>query len=331
MELIHVLQNSLLVLMVLSQQIPKLMKNGCNKIVLLSKITNTLSAEALKLVIGCETSMEVWTTLKQQFAPNSEFHIMRLKSILQNIRKGSDSIDKYLLRFINVRNNLAVVGVSMSDQDIKMLILAGLPNEYAHTRQIIRGKDHITMEEVRSLLLSAEFELELEQKGPPFSPMNAMVANNVGYVGTSPRFSSNEVACSVPNAPSGFIVATPGPIIASSTSYMPTGVTPQVGVFSNNAYVQSQANTVPNNYPQFPNNNNSRNGGNNNINSNSGSYFKPRFNSNQDPLKCQICEKPGHSAYKCFQRNPQKQGEASSSTVECHICKKSGHTTKTCR
>ncbi|XP_062009327.1 uncharacterized protein LOC133725928 [Rosa rugosa] len=144
----------------------------------ISLITASLSADALTLVIGCETSMEVWTTLKQHYAPKSEFHIMRLKSTLQNIRKGSDSIHKYLLRFKDVQNQLAVAGVRMSDEDMKTLILAGLPSEYAHTRQIIRGKNSITMEEVRCLLLSAEFEFEVEHKAHHLSPFTAMVAHN---------------------------------------------------------------------------------------------------------------------------------------------------------
>lgn len=67
---------------------------------------------------------------------------MQLKYTLQNIPKGSDSIEKYYLRFKIVRDQLAVVGVRMSDQDIKILIL-GIGSEYGHTRQIIRGKKTI--------------------------------------------------------------------------------------------------------------------------------------------------------------------------------------------
>ncbi|XP_024177723.1 glucan endo-1,3-beta-glucosidase 6 [Rosa chinensis] len=100
-------------------------------------ITNTLYADALTLVIGCQTSKEVWATLKQRYGSISEYHIMQLKSNLHNIHKGSDSIEKYLLRFKSVRDQLTTVGVRMSDQDMKILFLAGLPSEYGHTRQVI--------------------------------------------------------------------------------------------------------------------------------------------------------------------------------------------------
>nr|XP_011468453.1 PREDICTED: uncharacterized protein LOC105352625 [Fragaria vesca subsp. vesca] len=134
-------------------------------------ITTTLSADALTLVIGCQTSREVWLTLKQRYAFVSEFHIIQLKSTLRTIQKGSDSVKKYFLRFKSVSDRLATAEVTINDQDAKILILAGLPIEYSHTRQIIRAKIDIGMEEVRSLLLYAEFELELKHKSCSFSPM----------------------------------------------------------------------------------------------------------------------------------------------------------------
>ncbi|PRQ42768.1 putative tubby-like domain, gag-polypeptide of LTR copia-type [Rosa chinensis] len=65
-----------------------------------------------------------------------------------------------------------------TDQDVKVLILAGLPSEYGHTRQIIRGKPNIDMEEVRSLLLSAEVEIELEHNSSPLLSLTALLAHS---------------------------------------------------------------------------------------------------------------------------------------------------------
>nr|XP_011465568.1 PREDICTED: uncharacterized protein LOC101296574 [Fragaria vesca subsp. vesca] len=63
----------------------------------------------------------------------------------------------------------------MNDQDAKFMILAGLPSEYGHTRQIIRGKSGMNMNEVRSLLLSAEYEIELKNKAN-LSSLSTMIA-----------------------------------------------------------------------------------------------------------------------------------------------------------
>ncbi|XP_040375361.1 uncharacterized protein LOC112202138 [Rosa chinensis] len=231
----------------------------------ISMITNTLSAEALTLVIGCETSMEVWITLKRHYAANSEFHIMRLKSALQNIRKGADSIDKYLLRFKTVRDHLAVVGIRISDQEVKSLILAGLPCEYGHTRQIIREKNPISMEELRSLLLSAEFELELKHKTHPVTPLTTVVANNSSMSFPDSHFSSfvipsttvpqrgknhidynNTSTCHVP------VVAKSSISALTSTHTSPVtqiACTPQSAILSNNVNIATayMSNTMASN------------------------------------------------------------------------------------
>ncbi|PRQ29319.1 putative gag-polypeptide of LTR copia-type [Rosa chinensis] len=117
-------------------------------------ITNTLSPDALTLVIGYVKLQRRYGLLSSK--DMVQFLSITIMSNLHNIHKGSDSIEKYLLRFISVRDQLAAVGVRMSDQHMKILFLAGLPSEYGHTRQIIRGKNNITMDEIRSLLLELE-------------------------------------------------------------------------------------------------------------------------------------------------------------------------------
>ncbi|PRQ21857.1 putative transcription factor interactor and regulator CCHC(Zn) family [Rosa chinensis] len=80
-------------------------------------------------------------------------------------------------------------------------------------------------------------------------------------------------------------------------------------------------------YPNFPSNKGTNNY-NNRSNKNNG---KPRTNGNFiNVIVCQICEKPGHSAYKCYYRNCQQQHGASSSSVVCQICDKIGHPASKC-
>ncbi|KAM5576988.1 hypothetical protein ABKV19_007701 [Rosa sericea] len=377
---------------------------------IISIITNTLSPEALTLIVGCQSSMDVWLTLKKRYASTSESHIMQLKSSLHNIRKGPDSIEKYLLRFKSVRDKLAAVGVHMSDQDVKVLILAGLPSEYGHTRQIIRGKPNIDMEEVRSLLLSAEVEIELEHNSSPLSSLTALLAHSGilhngnssfngasqgmqwnGFVGlpvpynvSMPTFTSGVLMMSngsqpifmmgnvnsVPNMTSstGYIsspyvgrIQTPSSFVAqnggntngmqqiysgsqqlqnNSQNYYDGYSAQQFGSFSQNSNMQTQhsggltrlcspnegnfgsySENYSQGYPQFCNNKNSNITYRNNNTS-------PRFtNTNQGPIICQICEKPGHCASKCYYRN---RIEASTSIVECQICKRPGHSAKRC-
>lgn len=64
---------------------------------LISLITATISSEALAQVVGCTTALEVWNTLNDRYATISRSNVVQLKSNLQSIEKGSDSIEKYLL------------------------------------------------------------------------------------------------------------------------------------------------------------------------------------------------------------------------------------------
>ncbi|KAL6128630.1 hypothetical protein ACLB2K_071985 [Fragaria x ananassa] len=133
-------------------------------------ITNTFSTDALTLVIGCQTSKKVQILLRN------------------------------LLKFKSSRDQLAAFGVSISDQDVKLMILAGLPCEYSQTRQIIRSKNNIDLEDVRYLLLSAEAEIDFQNKAFALSSLSSMAGLN-GSVNHSsqnaqfgmPGFTQNQV------------------------------------------------------------------------------------------------------------------------------------------
>ena len=57
-------------------------------------ITATLSPIALSCAIGSTSSRELWTRLKEQFSTVSKTSIFQMKSNLQNIRKGADTISQ---------------------------------------------------------------------------------------------------------------------------------------------------------------------------------------------------------------------------------------------
>ncbi|PRQ40525.1 putative RNA-directed DNA polymerase [Rosa chinensis] len=446
----------------------------------ISMITNTLCPDALTLVVGCQSAMEVWLTLKKRYANVSESRIMQLKSAMQSIQKGSDSIEKYLLKFKSIRDQLAAVGVRMTNQDVKVLILAGLPSEYGHTRQIIRGKSNVDLEEVRSLLLSAECEIELENKSAslaPFAAKPAMLAQNGMF--HNPNYGMNSglmpstdfgqpfgmqsiLLSSLDNhgatqnsmspcvnydmtnmhqysaspattqygfvtpqttmtASTGFVV--PPTSVTSPTTFqhnfnLPNGSYQSMSSMGNNTFImnnnlgtegsynsmpsrfdfshqsagclaqngcnasvsygnqkqqahtmnncnynnlsqqnavmlqqqlsQKNAQTVASNngYQQgifsnsysdggysdgsvsYPNDKGTNNYNNRTNNNNA----KPRNTGNFiNVIVCQIYEKPGHGAWKCFQRNTRPQNGASTSSVICQICKKPGHSTVSCR
>ncbi|CAL9013531.1 unnamed protein product [Prunus brigantina] len=73
--------------------------------------------------------------------------------------KGSDSIEKFLLRLKHIRDYLAIAGagVSLSDDDMMIAALNGLPSKYDMIRTVLVARDtSLSFKDFRNQLLAAE-------------------------------------------------------------------------------------------------------------------------------------------------------------------------------
>ncbi|KAM1001536.1 hypothetical protein PS1_008017 [Malus domestica] len=144
-------------------------------------ITATLSPVALSCAIGSKSSQDVWIRLKEQFSTVSKTSIFQMKSNLQTIKKGSDSVSQYLHRIKEARDYLSAARVYFADEDIVILALNGLPSEYNTFRCVIRGRENvISLKEFRSQLLAEKVIVANSTTGPFIT---AMVANTVPHSG----------------------------------------------------------------------------------------------------------------------------------------------------
>ncbi|CAL8151065.1 unnamed protein product [Prunus armeniaca] len=75
---------------------------------LLSLLIATLSDEAIEYVIRSKTTFEAWMNLTDRYATLSSARVNLLKTKLQTAKKGTDSIEKFLLHLKHVRDQLAV-------------------------------------------------------------------------------------------------------------------------------------------------------------------------------------------------------------------------------
>ena len=131
-------------------------------------ITATLSSVSMTCAIGSTCSKDLWNSLKEQFSTVSRTSIFQMKSNLQNIRKGADSITQYLLKIKEARDYLSAAGVFFAEEDIVILALNGLPPEYNTFRCVIRGRENvISLKEFRSQLLAEESIVENLITGTP--------------------------------------------------------------------------------------------------------------------------------------------------------------------
>ena len=70
-------------------------------------------------VIPCKSSAEVWSVLEQIFSTKSKAKVLQLRFLLQTIKKGSGSLQDFVLKMKNTANELMAAGDQfISDDEI---------------------------------------------------------------------------------------------------------------------------------------------------------------------------------------------------------------------
>ena len=90
----------------------------------------TLSEDVLGIVVGLDTSVEVWNALVHAFAQVSNDRRLELKKRLTTIQRGSAPLQDYLRRFKTVCDDLATIGKSIPDHKKTFWLLSGLGKGY---------------------------------------------------------------------------------------------------------------------------------------------------------------------------------------------------------
>lgn len=94
-------------------------------------ITGTLSEEILGMVVGLDTATEVWKTLEDSFARDSQERKFYLSQKLHmNRNKGTSSINDYICSFKEICDELAAIGKPVNDRNKVFAFLNGLAPGY---------------------------------------------------------------------------------------------------------------------------------------------------------------------------------------------------------
>lgn len=154
---------------------------------LLTFTSSTLSPSILALIVGCILTTDVWKVLENRFSSISRSHVMNLKGELQNMKKGSNSVDVYLRKIKVVRDKLLAVGVFLDDEELLHIAIKGFPKEYNTIRSTIHTRStQISFDELATMLNVEEESLNegLEIKDPTFAMVvssNQRSSNNNSY------------------------------------------------------------------------------------------------------------------------------------------------------
>ena len=115
----------------------------------------------------------MWKVLEKHFASLSRSSVISLRNDLNNVKKGTNSIDVYFQRIKQILDKLAVMLVILDDEELLHVALDGLPSEYASFSSTIRTRsDVLLVEEFNTLLNAKEREIK---KRSSFVDVNTMV------------------------------------------------------------------------------------------------------------------------------------------------------------
>ncbi|KAH7855909.1 hypothetical protein Vadar_030516 [Vaccinium darrowii] len=249
---------------------------------LMSCISGTLSSTIYPVVINCGSSLDTWKNIEKWFTTLSRSHVHQLKNRLTTTTKGSNTMEVYLQQVKHLNDQLTLAGSPIDNEDLVLITLNGLSDEYRAFKTSIRTRSTpITMEEMCALLLSEAIHEETPHKSQSPTDINvAYVASrgnyshqgNRGYSSSNRGFKegfrgNNNRGGRFPSRRGGYRRGHRSSY--SGNSQGSTGYTPGSSTSQN-----TQGSTGY---------------------SHGGSY-------SSSSVVCQICDKPGHSAYNCWHR-----------------------------
>ena len=127
---------------------------------LLSWILSSIYENMLAHVIHYSTSSEVWKLLEQLFFTKSKARLLHLRFLLQTTKKGSLTIEDYILKMKSLAHEFMSVGQVIPDYEIVLYILGGLGPEYESVVVNLTSKDSLTLPEAQFMLQAHELRLE---------------------------------------------------------------------------------------------------------------------------------------------------------------------------
>lgn len=116
-------------------------------------------------MVGCETANQIWIKLSQYFASQTRAKVSQLKVLLQNVKKGSMTVNEYRLKIKDFVDRLASVGHPVSASDHIEAIFNGLHEDYnTFVISVSSRSESYMIEEIESLLLAQESRSEKHSK-----------------------------------------------------------------------------------------------------------------------------------------------------------------------
>ncbi|CAL5350299.1 unnamed protein product [Camellia sinensis] len=160
---------------------PKFLKWKLVDSCLRSCLIVTLTPSIYSSILHPKHSTELWFALEKQFTSLSRSHIHQLKNKLSAVSKKTKSMEVYLQEIKDLVDQLALACSPICDEDLILLVLNGLPEEYNALKTTIRAKSEVlTMDELCALLCYEAIHVEHCHKSGSSSDLTVAFAATHG-------------------------------------------------------------------------------------------------------------------------------------------------------
>ncbi|KAL8127022.1 hypothetical protein AgCh_014083 [Apium graveolens] len=129
--------------------------------IILSVMLGSCHENIQPLISTATTLKDMWTRLVTLYANRSCSRVMSLKSRLMNNPCNSRSMAKYLQDIRNIADDLAIVGHPVCEDDLILLTLTSLGDEFKDIRDAIKVRESpMTFDELHEQLIDHECALK---------------------------------------------------------------------------------------------------------------------------------------------------------------------------
>uniref|UniRef100_A0A2N9HKR1 Reverse transcriptase Ty1/copia-type domain-containing protein n=1 Tax=Fagus sylvatica TaxID=28930 RepID=A0A2N9HKR1_FAGSY len=254
---------------------PKFIEWMNTDLLLRSWITGTISEEALGHVVGMTTAKEVWTSLEVTYLQATKEKEIQLKRQLQMPKKDEVSLGDYLMQFKSICDSLAAIQKLVADEDKTVQLSHCLGKKYEVFNTTMLSKPPFpTFSQYVTALQGYDMRTQgniVEEKADTTNQNMAFFAQRNRGRGRSFRGRGHPFS----SRGRGFAPANFSPNHAGRGHNNYSNHMNQFGGPENRGGVQSKA-------ENYPTNNNQQ--------------------SQRTPTQCQICDRFGHPASKCWYR-----------------------------
>lgn len=122
----------------------------------------------LRYIVGKDTAKDAWESLEHRYGSITRSHVIELKKRQQHVKKGSSTMQEYLHQLKVISDQLATCGSPVSEDDLILHTLSGLPSVYQPFQTSIRTRsrhDPVSVEELHTLLVCEKLSLAEDVTG----------------------------------------------------------------------------------------------------------------------------------------------------------------------